>query len=283
MDDLHTFLGSTTARPVPVQVQDFAQSLAAAHAGVVAVLAYGSAIRDSAPGETLIDYYLLVDEPQHIGSNALLRWLGQRVPPNVYYAERVHDGATLRSKYAVMTLQNFATWNSAATANPYLWARFAQPCRLLQVKDEITRDQVLAALGEAARTAFGHGIFLSPASPWEGLFSNTYRTELRPESANRATQIVAADATYYASLSQMLQGTPPMSSSWGAKRVLGKVWSLARLAKAAFTFQGGADYAAWKIERHSGMKIEVTAWQRRHPFLAGLLLLPKILRRKGLS
>ncbi len=131
--------------------------------------------------------------------------------------------------------------------------------------------------------AFAHGLFLSPSSPWEGLFSNTYRTELRPESAGRAAQIVNADADYYARLTTLLKGTTPMASSWTAKRGLGKLWSLARLAKAAFTFQGGADYAAWKIERHSGVKIEVTPWQRRHPFLAGLLLLPRLLRRRGLS
>ena len=52
--------------------------------------------------------------------------------------------------------------------------------------------------------------------------------------------------------------------------------------KAAFTFEGGADYAAFKIERHTGRKIEVTPWQRRHPLLAGLLMLPKLLRSRAL-
>ena len=209
--------------------------------------------------------------------------LGERLPPNVYYAERAIVGATLRSKYALMTLDSFTRWCGAGTSNPYLWARFAQPSRLVWVKDDVTRQQVLSALSTAARTAFGHGRFLAPAAPWEGLFANTYRTELRPESAGRAAQIVAADQAYYEDLARLLKGTAPIASSWGAKRVMGKLWSIARLAKAAFTFQGGADYAAWKIERHSGVKIEVTPWQRRHPFLAGLILLPKLLRRKGLS
>ncbi len=59
----------------------------------------------------------------------------------------------------------------------------------------------------------------------------------------------------------------------------GKGWSVLRLIKAAFTFQGGADYIAWKIERHSGEKIILTDWQRRHPIIAGLLLLPALLRK----
>jgi hypothetical protein len=59
--------------------------------------------------------------------------------------------------------------------------------------------------------------------------------------------------------------------------------SVARLLKAAFTFQGGADYAAWKIERHSGVKIQVTDWQRRHPILASITLLPKLLKKGALK
>jgi hypothetical protein len=50
------------------------------------------------------------------------------------------------------------------------------------------------------------------------------------------------------------------------------------LAKASATFAGGADYIAWKINRHAGTKIELKPWQRRHPLLAGISLLPKLLK-----
>ena len=42
-----------------------------------------------------------------------------------------------------------------------------------------------------------------------------------------------------------------------------------------------AEYAAWKVERHSGVKLELSDWQRRHPLLAapGVYLR---LRRQGL-
>ena len=33
--------------------------------------------------------------------------------------------------------------------------------------------------------------------------------------------------------------------------------SVLRLLKALFTFEGGLDYIAWKLERHSGQRIEV--------------------------
>jgi len=44
------------------------------------------------------------------------------------------------------------------------------------------------------------------------------------------------------------------------------------------TFAGGADYIAWKINRHAGTDIQLKPWQRRHPLLAGLSLLPRLLK-----
>ena len=53
-----------------------------------------------------------------------------------------------------------------------------------------------------------------------------------------------------------------------------------RLVKAAFTFDGGPDYLVSKIARHTGVTIELTGWQRRHPVLAAPILLWR-LRRDG--
>ena len=46
------------------------------------------------------------------------------------------------------------------------------------------------------------------------------------------------------------------------------------------TFDGAADYVAWKVERHSGVQLQLSDWQRRHPLLAapGIYLQ---LRRRG--
>jgi hypothetical protein len=51
-----------------------------------------------------------------------------------------------------------------------------------------------------------------------------------------------------------------------------------RLAKASATYAGGAEYIAWKINRHAGTKIELKPWQKRHPLLAAISLLPQLLR-----
>jgi hypothetical protein len=53
-----------------------------------------------------------------------------------------------------------------------------------------------------------------------------------------------------------------------------------RLVKSAFTFEGGVDYLLWKIERHSGVRVEVSDRVRRHPLIFGWGTLIE-LRRRG--
>ena len=67
-------------------------------------------------------------------------------------------------------------------------------------------------------------------------------------------------------------------SNWVRRRIEGKALSVIRLAKASFTFAGGVDYIAWKINRHAGTSIELKPWQRRWPLLAAISLLPRLLR-----
>jgi hypothetical protein len=169
-----------------------------------------------------------------------------------------------------------------ATANPYFWARFAQPAALVHAAHGNARERVIAAIVDAIMTMYGASLACAPNGAqaqdvWAHGFAETYRTELRPESSNRAQEIVAADRDYYVDIAR-IAGRPDVPSvSWLQRRWMGKALSVARLAKAAFTFAGGASYAAWKIERHSGKKIALSPWQQRHPLLAGLILLPKLL------
>ena len=132
-------------------------------------------------------------------------------------------------------------------------------------------------------TSYRHAKSLAPKGDfkarWIALFQNTYRTELRPESAERARLIVDADIQHYEWASTLLSGKPPLHHNWTLKRWHGKFLSVLRLFKAAFTFQGGADYIAWKIKRHSGVDIPLSNFQRRHPLIAAITLLPALLRK----
>jgi hypothetical protein len=225
-----------------------------------------------------------VERDEEVSTHRLSRLLARLEPPNVYYTEARHDVLTLRCKYAVMTLAGFAQRMKPATANPYFWARFAQPAALVHAAGERDRRRVIASVVDAVTTMYRTALASAPqgaepADVWAQGFTETYRTELRPEAHHRAREIVAANAAYYERMARLL-GRPDVARvSWLQRRWMGKALSVARLAKAAFTFEGGASYAAWKIERHSGRKITLSPWQQRHPFLAGLMLLPQLLRR----
>ncbi len=281
MESLEELTARTLARPVPGEIAAMADHARAAHGDVRAVLAYGSCLRGVATVESLVDLYVLTGGLEGVSSNALSRAACALVPPNVHYAELEFEGRRIRAKYAVLPLSLFANWMTAR--NPYFWARFAQPSALVFAASDGDRARVIAAICVAFRTMFANAKGLShsadPLAVWIAGFAETYATELRAETSTRADSIVTANAGYYREAARLLDAVPARNANWPLRRVIGKLWSIARLIKAAFTFTGGADYIAWKIERHSGQKIELTDWQRRHPIVAGLMLLPQLLKR----
>jgi hypothetical protein len=124
------------------------------------------------------------------------------------------------------------------------------------------------------------------AALWKRAFKETFAAELRAERLSRSGAIVDADPERYerfggAVLERLRQ--PPRSRRealrwWKRKQRHGKLYSVARLAKASMTFANGADYIAWKINRHAGTDIRLKSWQQRHPLLAAITLLPRLIR-----
>ena len=55
---------------------------------------------------------------------------------------------------------------------------------------------------------------------------------------------------------------------------------LARLVRATRTFDGAGRYAAWKVERHTGVKVEVTPWREAHPILSAPAVLFRVWQAK---
>ncbi len=288
--DLEALIESELASPTPAAVHAIAAAARQRHGvGIEAILFYGSCYRDGIVEDRLIDLYLLAESYGPVHDNRLSAWANALVPPNVYYLETTADGATVRAKYALVTTTQLATKVGPATENPYFWARFAQPTGLVWCRDETTRRRVVGIMGRAVRTTFAaaraltHDMAASEAL-WTMVFLETYRTELRAEKPHRAAEIYQSAASRYDRITRVLiqEGVRPQHRSWARTRRRGKLLSVIRLMKAAFTFTAGADYLAWKIERHSGMAIELTDWQRRHPILASPPILWRLLRSKAI-
>lgn len=285
--DLQSYVIRTAQAAGHASIAELANIISAKHLDVMAVLAYGSALRDAHPENTLIDYYVLTQSIEGVSESYISRVLCQRIPPNVYYAEAELGGKNVRCKYAVLPMELLAQKLKPTTANPYFWVRFAQPMQIIWTRDDLARKRIQQLLIRAMETANAHARELSPSASaserWTELFRNTYRTELRPEDSSRASMIVEMQLEHFETISKLANTVTPAAMPWSLRRWQGKALSIARLLKAAFTFQGGADYAAWKIKRHSGVDIPITDWHRRHPVLASIILLPKLLRKGGLK
>jgi len=267
--------------PVDPRVKEMAAAIATKHGEASrAVLFYGSCLREKQLDGLMLDFYLIVssyDAAYHKG------WLAKAnalIPPNVFPFQ--HDG--LAAKYAVLSEADFHRLNGPETRSVSVWARFAQPSRLVWARDEEAGDRAIATVARAAPALlaaarpFPAGDELEP---WRHAFSLTYSAELRAERKGRSGSIVDTDPERYRrflqpALAAIAPGTP--SGGWARRRIEGKLLSLVRLAKASATYAGGAEYIAWKINRHAGTNIELKPWQKRHPLLAAISLLPRLLR-----
>jgi hypothetical protein len=284
------------APPAIVAVADAAQRRHGP--GIAAMLFYGSCLRAGDDAGGIVDLYLLADSYEQVHRGRLMRILNRLLPPNVYYIEAPFDGRTVRAKYALLTLAQFERLVEGRTLQSYFWARFAQPTVVLWARAPAVRQRVTRALASAvATTAQETRPLLDPDASrrgvWARAFYEAYRTELRAEAPERGLALYEAFAGRYDAITEILSGPEavlPNKSAvarrraerkWRQRRLVGKTLSVLRLMKSAFTFEDGATYLAWKIERHSGVSFELTPWQKRHPILASGTLFWRIYRAGG--
>ena len=272
-------------------------------ATVAAVLFYGSCLRQDPaddPPEGIQDFYVIVDRYRDAYRGRWQAFANHLLPPNVFYIEHPWHGHTVRAKYAVVSRDQFVRGTSSAAFHPSLWARFSQPVALLHARDEDVQAEMTDAIAEAVRTMLLSTAQLVeppafPADLWQAALRQTYSAELRPESAERAATIYRADAERYDRMAHLvfadqLQADGRISiqateqeqrlarRTWLFRRLLGKPLSVLRLMKSLFTFDGGVDYALWKVERHTGVRVPITSFERRHPLLNAPRLLWRVFR-----
>ena len=282
MEELRRLVERELLQPVDARVAALAKAIAEEHGDASrAVLFYGSCLRESQLDGLMLDFYLIVSDYRSTYTKRWLALANRLVPPNVFYFER--DG--LRSKYAVLSEEDFHRLNGPETKVVSVWARFAQPSRLVWAADDLAKDKAIDAVSRAAPTllaAAGQMEGEEPLDWWRRAFALTYSAELRAERHGRSKSVVDADPERYRRFSaaaiSAVSAFTTGQASWRRRRVAGKALSVVRLAKASATFAGGVDYIAWKINRHAGTKIAIQPWQRRWPLLAAISLVPRLLR-----
>ena len=284
---------ASLTRDLREEITDFAAILAQHH-DALAVLFYGSNLR-SGELDGVLDFYVLTPGPRERGL-----W------PRVAYHEMKAGADVLRAKVAIMNLATFDHAARGRHVDTTIWARFVQPSAIAWARDDGARAKVASAVAKAARTAARFAAVLGPEwgterAFWQGLFAATYRAELRVEAPGRESQILDNGAAHFDGLlapAWKAGGIPfiregdlfavrmdprqkaGLQSRWARRRRLGKPLNVVRLLRAGLTFEGGARYLAWKIERHSDVKVRLTPFREKHPLLCAPVLVGSWLRAK---
>lgn len=287
MSAIQQLVAAELAIPVERQVRDMAAAIAAKHGSASrAVLFYGSCLRERRFDGLMLDFYLIVSDYRSAYSQSWLAAANRLIPPNVFYFD--HGG--LASKYSVLSEADLERECGPQAGSVSVLARFAQPSRLVWSADQAAAGQTARAIAHCAPTLLAQaaplvGSSASGVAVWKQAFALTYAAELRAERSDRSSQIVDTDPQRYERFAQAAvdSGLQPASQSaaaqwWAHMQRKGKLLSVVRLAKASATFAGGADYLAWKINRHSNAGLELSPWQRRWPLIAALTLLPRLLK-----
>jgi hypothetical protein len=280
-DRLAAHVRAALGRPVDPAVRHFA-ALLGQEAGGCAVLFYGSNLRTGSL-DGVLDFYVLLPGAVETGL-----W------PRVSYRELAWQGITLRAKIATMSLATFSAAAAGDLLDSTIWARFVQPSAMAWRADDGVQGAIEDALAAAAVTAARLAAALGPevgaeAEFWKALFRATYRAEFRVERPGREDSILALNPGHFAGLlplglaaagiahddrgDRLRVDLPPAERTrimrwWRKRRRAGRPLNVVRLLRASTTFDGAARYAAWKIERHTGIPVPLTPWRERHPLLA---------------
>jgi hypothetical protein len=297
-------------QPAGAAVRALAETVMAQYGeSLQAIVFYGSCLRSGDDRGGMVDLYAIVDRYRSTYRSWIWALLNKILPPNVFYLEIPAEDRVVRSKYAILSLADLERGVSPAWFHSYLWGRFAQPTALLYARSPEAADRVHAALGQAVVTFLTRVIPCLPErfsvkDLWLKGLSLSYRAELRAERPEKVAGLFQAAADYYEDITAAALPALPFPAvraegdarcyesrisvgrrmicraGWKVRSLQGKVLSLLRLLKGAFTFAGGLDYLLWKIERHTGVAVEVPPRLRQHPIIA-LCVLSWRLYRKG--
>lgn len=290
---LNTLITNETTQTVSQDITTLSAAIEA-RGNVLGILFYGSGLWKEAQDDTIYDFYVIADRYTDIDKNKLSAALGCALPPNVYYMEIKSGSKMLRCKYALIRTDQFLKAAKGKTITPQIWARFAQPARIIYSRDEAAAKTLQEALTQCVLTFHRKTLPLTtqaatPRDIWLRGLQETYKAELRSEKPERTQALFDASADAFTQRTQLAceilndikRGSKFAPALSCAKRPLQKLIAFLRLAKATLTFENGVDYALWKIERQSGVSMKANDFQRRYPLIGAWPLVWKLWRKGG--
>ncbi len=279
-----------------------AQLNARFHGAICCTLVYGSCLRSGDIYDGLLDLYLICDSYRAAYRRPLLAAANWLLPPNVFYAEQPPAGRHGRGQdTAQQGHGDFVARLPARLLPGLVRVLYLGSLRTADAHPVRPRRAVAGAGRSGPHRGRAHAAANAlPALPpegslstlWEQALALSYATELRTERSGRAQELVQSSMDFYTALTHQHAahlGFPlalyeqdgawryrsrtggfrrhTATLAWALRRGQGKLLSVLRLVKALFTFDGGLDYIAWKLERHSGEAILIPDKVRRAPLI----------------
>ena len=314
---LHAALAGGLDLPAGAEALRLAAFLARAFGpATVALIHYGSHAQDSGAGrDSAWDFFVVVDD-YRTAYRALAAalpgrfparraaFLNRILPPNVLSVTAPDPGGHLLAKCCVLSMRDLARACSPAPADHFVRARLFQQTQMAWTRDAASRSRVAAAVVSARAGTFAWGRPFLPARFAAAAYARTllevsYRAEIRPEDDQRVPVLMAAQAgtllPVYDELLAHLAARGCLIREGAAyrdphppgaiARALARAWfgwskarATLRWAKYVALYDDWLDYVVRKVERRSGVALELTPRERRWPLL---FLWPKLFRFLG--
>ncbi|WAC08149.1 MAG: hypothetical protein OS130_02835 [Thermodesulfobacteriota bacterium] len=308
--ELITIIRQKTLRKSPPAIKALTEEILGRHRDATqAILLYGSCFRTGDDSNGIVDLYLVVDRYRHAYHRHSYAFLNRLLPPNVFYFEIPFEEGVRRCKYTVFSFRDFQQ-GASRWFRSYLWSRLAQPMGLVYARNNHVAEQIYTTMAQALLTFITRVLPLMPRQQftsrelWCTGLLLSYGTELRAERRDKLTDLFDSAPRHYEELTRAAMNSVSYSVEaisgnqvyryragipaptrvfsrlmWGLRRIQGKILSLLQLVKSLYTFQGGLDYVLWKIERHSGVRIQMDHRLRRVPVVGVVVLFWRLYRR----
>jgi hypothetical protein len=291
--------------PTPHSVQiacSLAQSFGPA---TLAVILYGShARRADARSDSLHDFFIVTDDYRRafdhlraVGATSLspsaATMLAHWLPPNVIAATAGAPGKQPPAKCAVLSREHFLEETSAPARDHFTQGRLFQCVRLAWARDAAAAALVTRALvATRMRTIDWARPYLPEIFDVESylrsLLETSFAAEIRPEAADRVKALLDAQLpllhTAYGAVLEALAAAGELERfktgyrlgrpvSVGDRQRVRRYFSRSkrrstlRWAKHVVLYEDWLTYIVRKIERRSGMQIQLTAREQRWPLI----------------
>jgi hypothetical protein len=232
----------------------------------------------------------------------LLSSLNRILPPNILSLFE-EDGAG--AKLFVISGRDFERATSRRSPDHFVKGRLTQDVLVIDARDEDSRREIQAQLDGARASSLDwvpHFLPGAGSKPFTiedyciRMLQISYAHEIRPEPQSRVREVYSAQSHFFETVygailtGAVARGTlVRRDSAYSVAKPAGmvrrmrskayfrtsKLRATLRWLKYTMTFADWLDYLIRKVERRTGMTVEVTTLERRLPFL---LLWPKVFR-----